>query len=742
MRYGLWTSLLSVVVVTRAVLGEPLAPGAWLVDLGRDYPRTPQAGASDVDAEITLALMQAASRVEPNLAEAYLWQYDMLTALDRSDAAREALANYVRLQPDDVAAHLNWIALEVDRLQTAESRAEFCRKTLEQPKLPSNVASDLHRRLAQFHLDRGEREKAAAEATAAIRAYDLNFAARQLLELAKLPMGSAPAEQSEVSELLLAVSASPNDPDLARLAGHRLLVMNLPEPAERFYAHAIALLRILDVAGQLPQAMTERAVALQMMGKEQEYREQIQQADEQWRALLSQSQGKLDPFSTAQMAWFYAFFVPQPEQAEKLARVAVDQEPDLMIAHRALGSALRQLGRIDEAKKELEPIANADAAAASEYARVLAAQKQAQGAEQVMEKAATQPASPIGEIAMQRAAQDLGGRPPASRPAPTDDVEAVQRFPWAVLDYPLRPDKYVSLKLAVPAPDLAPGEPWLVTARLTNIGAFPITLGADMMVAPDLLVSVTTQGDKERTTGPTLRFSLNRTPRLMPGESVAVTHTVDVGAIRSGMIGTPQMAHEVTVSGVLSPMLFANAQGQEVVAPGIGGLLSEPLKFRRTAFAPTDQNMHKVMSGLRSADPLTRINAMELLAMLIAEQQHLAGGRLQYSARRIDAPAVQAAVLSMAADPEWYVRARLAEALRWFSLDKTATNTATALLSDPHWLVRGVAMRTLADHYGAKFSPVLAKAAQADPDEWVRRLCGMLNTRVQNSAEAATQPAQ
>ena len=80
---------------------EARSPGKWLVDLGRDYPLTPQAGLSAVDAEIALLFMQAAARAEPQLGEAYRWQIDLLRVLGREDEVRRVLEAYVRLAPDD-----------------------------------------------------------------------------------------------------------------------------------------------------------------------------------------------------------------------------------------------------------------------------------------------------------------------------------------------------------------------------------------------------------------------------------------------------------------------------------------------------------------------------------------------------------------------------------------------------------------------------------------------------------------
>lgn len=732
MRHALrWTVLLSFVPAGVAA-AEPLPAGAWLVDLGRDYPRTVQAGVSDADAEITLLFMEAAGRIDPSLAEPFLWQYDMLTALDRPEAAHEALTTYVRLQPDNIAAHLDWLAMEIDQLQTAEARAEFCRTHLQQRRLPDNVASDLHRRLADFHLGRGERDQAAAEAKAAIEAYDLNFRARRLLERLESP-GTPRPPQADLEHLLLALSACPNDPVLAAETADLLMTLNLPEPAEQLYTHAVMVLKLFDPESELALAMTDRAVALQAMGREKEARDQIEKADREWQALLADRQGQLEPDLAGHMAWFYAFHNPRPEQAERLARVALVEDPELIVAQRALGSALRQLNRLDEAKSQLEPIADMDAAAAAEYAQVLVAQGKDPLARETLTRATTRPAVPEGQLAMARASRQIGLAPPTSRPAPEEATQALERFRWGVLDYPLRPDKHLSLSLMMPRPEIRPGEPWLLTARLTNTGRFPITIGPGMMVSPDLLVAVHTEGDRPRTTGPTLQFSFNRTPRLMPGESVEIAHTVDLGVIRSGMIGTPQMTHEVTVSGILSPISFLDGEGQEVVAPAIGGQMSQA-KFRRAAFSPSGENMSELAARLRSDDPLGRIAAMELLAMLLAEHQHLQAGRLKYSARAVDAPAVQRTVMGMSTDRDWHVRARLVECLRWLSLDPAVRDTANILLRDSHWLVRGLTMRAMTDHYGIRFQSVLNQAAEGDPDEWVRRFASALNARITAAA--------
>lgn len=310
-------------------------------------------------------------------------------------------------------------------------------------------------------------------------------------------------------------------------------------------------------------------------------------------------------------------------------------------------------------------------------------------------------------------------------------------FPLAVLDYPFNPSKYLSLTWEVPQRELAAGEPWRCTVRLKNVGTFPITFGAERMLVPDLLCSVTSRGDQTRTSGPTLSLSLHRRLRLVPNESIERTWTLDVGLIRAGMIGTPQMTQQVEVAGVLSPVRLELDNGLEAWVPSIGGMTVPVLRFRRVAFQATPDRVQAAVRQSQSQHVPERIAGLKLLSMLLAEHQHIAAGRLRYSARRIDAPLVQRAILARANDSDWQVRAHLAECMRWFTLDSGATQTATRLLSDAHWLVRGLAVRMLADQHREKFLPVLQRTAESDPDEWVRGMAGALAERL----TTATQPA-
>lgn len=588
-----WICCLCAVVAlpSAPAVGEPLSVGKWLVDLGRDYALSPQAGVSDADGEIALLFMEAAGRLEPALAEAFLWQSDLLRALEREDEARRILGEYVRLEPGDVAARLNWVALNVESRQTAKARAEACRGYLAGGDLPKEVSSDLHRRLAEFHFNRGELAEAKAAAESALGDYVCNLAARRLLdELRDLAGDGAPSPAVRRIELLLATLAvSPGDAESAWALGNELGALGVGESAERWYGHAASLYELVLPDGPPPGLVMDR---------------------------------------------------------------------------------------------EMES--------------------------------------------------------PMTQPAPGEVAGMVAAFPTVVLDYPLHPEKYLSLSMVVGrSGELGPGEPWRCRVTLTNTGSFPITLGEGMMVVPDVVCAMVARGDQTRRSGPTIHIWLNRRPRLLPGESIEVTQTLDVGAMRSGMIGTPQKSHEVEVSAALSPVIGVGADGEDVWGPAVGGLAAEPVRFRRTALRATAEAVIKLGLQSRAGEIEERITAVDLLAMLLAEHQHLGAGRLKYRARAIKAAEVQAEVLARAEDQSWQVRARLAECMRWFVLDPDGRAAGAKLLRDGHWLVRGLTLRMLADQYRERVGNVLERHAKDDPDEWVRRMAGALLARMRTS----TQPA-
>ena len=769
----------SLIVLAAGVLApgaraEPRSAGKWLVDLGRDYPLTPQAGLSRVDAEITLLFMQAAVRVEPDLAEAYRWQVDLLCVLGRQDEVRSALEAYVQRAGDDIPARLAWVQACLDARQTAESRVAFCREELARPGTPPVVASDLHCRLADYYWNRGEYAAARREAEKAVSVDTRNLAARRLL-MQFVPPEERPIHQ--VGLLLARLVMAPSDNATAQALAGILDLRGLPAEAEIWYrqaqevieavspgevpadllvARAKALIEMnhLDEAEALAKRVVEaeptkidtvvlRAQVALLKGDMRAAEGHFNHAAAMCKSTMeeaSRSQKYVDTKIVANIGWVYAHYAPNLEISDRLSRTVLAVEPGDVVAQRALGAVQIRQGEFAQAESTLAPVADQDLWAAIELARALKAAGRQDEAVARLRLAATQPADFEQRYEIRSLCKELKIDPPATQPAVAAMKSLADALRPEVRDYPFHPNKYLSASISIDRSEVPPGEPWWCTIRLANVGPFPITIGSGLMIEPVLLVVVETKGDRPRSSGGSILVMLDKRLQLAPGETLEIAQTLDIGAIRSGMIGTPHVAQEVQVASVLNPESTTDANGRQTWRPGLGGFRLPAIKFRRVGLNVEPALMRDLLARARSSIAEDRITAMQQLAMLLAEHQHLAAGRLRYAAQPIDVPAVQSAILAMAADDNWYVRARLAECMRWFLLDETTMPTAMRLLNDPHWLVRSLARRLLADQQGDKFLKVLESTSRADPDPWAAQFARALLER--QSGAAQTQPAQ
>lgn len=446
------------------------------------------------------------------------------------------------------------------------------------------------------------------------------------------------------------------------------------------------------------------------------------------------------------------------QQAERAAEAARERDSGLVTAKRVLGSVRRQRGDFPEAESRLREIADQDIWAEIELAELLDATGRREEARQQLASAGRKATTAelrlcLREIWGDWEASTSSGRPstqPASQPwlqpASPSTVKSIQEasraFPPAVLDFPLHPDRYLFLRTQMASASPRAGEPWRCVFEVKNTGRFSIPIGPGLMLEPDLLCMVVMRGDRER--GEIFSVPLDRSLELPPGMAVSISRTLDVGRVRSGLIGTPQVSHDVVVATLLNPISYPAMSPEDppIWQPGIGGIRGIPLKLRREPFKVQRDLVRDLLTQTQSPSSGVRITAMEILASLLAESQHLADGRLRYPAQPIDAALVQAAVLARAGDQDWQVRARLAECLRWFVLDRAATQQAAALLNDPHWLVRGLAMRAMAEQKAEQFRSALEVFCTQDSDEWVRRLGQVLLARMAaRVAPASTQPA-
>jgi tetratricopeptide (TPR) repeat protein len=700
----------------------------WLVDRGRHLGITGQPENARSDADFILVWLLAAARTDPALAESYYWQYDISLRLKRANAARAALRSYTRLKPDDAIAALAWIDLNVQELQTAEDRIAFCEKSLAQSHL-TEVKSDLHRRLAQLYAGRGDDEQAVRHARQAVDLFPAEGAARRLLldltnqtnspegrvELLLAGIAADPANTGRVWQLARTLAGlSMNEEaipwydavekNILAMTEHQLLpaALTLDRAQAEFeigeYAQALKHTATLTTIGTAPlEASMLYIRAARRAGRSDDAdarRDQLRRRFEDNADLIL---GSDDARKAALVAWFHIEFDPDPIRATQFAEHAFAIAPASPAVRRILGICRLRSGKTEDAFELLKPLAATDQWAADALSRIYISRNDPAQAIETLKQAERIRFSGVAYQRIVKHLDSLGSS--AARPPDRSKIRAMlDHFDTSCLRFARSPAHDLELGASIPTEQLAYGSPVRCTMTLRNKGAYPMTVGPGGMIAAEILVSVRRdhgQGVPSATHDHYLTVSLAKRLVLNPGESLSVTRTLDIGPARELLAGDADRDCRFTFTFLLDPQIRTDGTRTSRLnsfPPTHLTVLRQPAP--RT---PRSGSTESMIQRARAFAQRPLANEPEDIAALNAGLSH-------------NSPAV---------------RAHWVSAGQQHARHPLVLNTIAARLEDPSWLVRLVALDTLARAQQETFLPVLQHILEHDSDPLVRRLASL-----------------
>ncbi|MCP4593407.1 MAG: tetratricopeptide repeat protein [bacterium] len=724
-------------------------PARWMVDRGRTIGLlTPQPSVDD--AELVLVWAEAAARVDPDLAEAYLWQSDMLRRLGRTEAADSALSSYCKLSPTDISAQLDLIERQLERGQSVDQRLAYCTERLSSSGLPSIVRSDLYRWSAGLCYRTGDQQQARTHAAQAIASFPGNVAAHSLLvELADEQ--ERPAR--EIAMLGAALAASPQQADLVWQMASLLDDLSLHVEAIRWYERCLSTSELAAVAGG-GDADLLVALAVSYFDDGQ-YERARQLADRALQAdaglldarmlLVDLARATGDPDSAShhlealrarfaeydsatddpkgavglcQAAWFHLHYDPQPERALALSSRARELVPDLVEAQVVTGLAMLAGGDVQGAAEILQPWSPSRQWAAAGLGEALLALGRTEEAIAVLRAGESLRYSGrayeriVGTLATRQQA-------PAPRPAHEDVLAVLGAFDERVLAFPKQPGASLRFEVTAPQREWAYAERWRVELKLTNTAGFPVSFGERQMVGGTVLVSARWGEGADHQLVNYLALSLALNPVLEPGESVVLTESLDVGFASSLAAGAPQRELPLTFIFLLDPVMDARGNWSS----GLSGGAPVAVSVTRRPADVSRAGLDALAAALETGSEQERIRAVRAMAGLVAERETTRNAPpLDYTPRRFDELRLRKRFLAALDDSVPVVRSAALDSMRILELSPRLLELVAPRLSDRSWLVRLVAVDLLTEKQGAAFRPVLERMSQADPDELVRRL--------------------
>ena len=741
----------AVVGVTSPAAGDAKL-GAWLVQEGRSYALTSQARATEADARIVLALMQAASEAAPQLVEAYRWQFEMASLLGEAEVARAALRNYTAYWPVDVTRRLQWIEAQVSERQTAEERLAWLELIVEASTAVLSLAdSDIHRRMAELLYGQGRTTEADQHIAQALALFPGNIAARQLRDDFHQAI---PAREAEAAFRLLVLEENPTLWEGCFSLAKELDCLGLRAEAREWYQRARSLLERAEASGPLlAEVLLEMARSCKSEGKGDEARlfclqaleknpESVaahmladelcpQEDDEEgcvraraWleghhEQVATRWAEKPEAMSAAALSWYYGRCKGDLDRAVEYGDRAVALAPDNPVVCSCAGYAHLWAGQAERAAELLAAPATVDGLAAVGLAEsCLQIGRREEGVNLLKEVAA---ACASGEAydeavaALQRAGQEAPALPETAKIS-----EMLAAFDQSKLDFAFDPDRYLMFRVDLVAPITDTLAPWELIFVMLNRSEFDITLGADKMLDPRVAISFELRGEVEADFEGYSVVTLDERPVLRPGQLMSIARTVDTGSLREFLWRTAQVDYEVRVGTILSPAL--TAEGKWVRSPF--GPAAYEFSFQRPGLVATPSNVERLLTAVVSEDPRARMPATEKLVALWAEQQVNQRGPERYAARSIPLDRIREVVAQRWNDADQAVRLHTLGALRLINLSDAEIGSLATLLHHEDPLTRMEAVLLMADQQGATFLPVAKVMAERDPDLLVRQLCG------------------
>ncbi len=728
---------------------------AWLVEQGRAYAISPVSQGRTADVGIVLAYMQAAERIDPGCAEALLWQVELYRLAGLPESAHDALGQYLKAEPSDISAWVQWMDGELARRQTAEERLAVCDELAARDDAPQMVRSDVERRRAEILLAQGRRDEARRAADEALHLFPLHRIALRLRQ--RLEGNVSPREQ-HLLELIDAVAFNPARLDgILELAG-ALDCAGLRGEAREWYGHALRCLRHRGAPAAdriaVRQRMAASALADRAWADAMRYAREVVEADEdavRARILLLRAaegagdsaaaagqrdwlaahyaadppaaEGPAAALHDAQRAWYFARVVHEPARAVECAERALAAAPDHPVVRSCAGFAYLENGEAQRAVELLERAAGVDPLAAVGLAAALRRLDRADEARETLRRVIDDCASGDAfEAAAVLWLEENDTPPVAELPLVR---QALADFNRASLEWAISPEKSArfDVELVRPVEDVT--SPWVVRLVLENVGDFPLTVGAGRMIEPDVVMTFNLTGRVNARFTEYFRTSLNMRPILLPGERVEKTCVVDPGPLRHFLYRTAQAGYNVRVDVVLGPT--ATSEG---TVSAHGGWGRRELTFARPGLRVDNDWFGTTARVSQAGRAEQRLKASLILAALLAERQAAESTPVDYGAYRVDEMTLSRLLLSRTTDEDRNVRLRVLGTLSRVKLEKSFVFWAGRSLNHEDWLTRFMTVRVIAEQVGATYLPLILQVAEQDKDDSVRELASALASRI------------
>ncbi|HYO07769.1 MAG TPA: hypothetical protein VER17_02250, partial [Tepidisphaeraceae bacterium] len=431
----------------------------------------------------------------------------------------------------------------------------------------------------------------------------------------------------------------------------------------------------------------------------------------------------------ANVAWMKIYFEDNPGAAVPWTRAlsAVVPANDVALT-RLQGWSYLAAGNADEARVKLSAIAEQDALAQLGMIRLAGGPQAKEQSAVAARLLSRNPSGLMGALLFQALSPAAG-----ARVAPSPQAAAVERlvneFPKEFLritDANGAPQFY-ALRLEPVRGGVAVGEPVLVQVIVTNTGPYPLTLGPDGVIRPDLWLDAQLKGAQPHVFPAEAYNRLAGPLVLEKGDSASAVVRLDQRGLAAVLEQFPNAAFQITAMVMTNPTTLGGniAMGPGGARAGLSRLMERP-----GANISNEHVRQRLGIAMQNGTPAEKVRAVETLAKYAPML-----ARVENEQAKQMAGQAADAVRRSGGDPDPTVAAWSTYLFSALTADKEAVRR---MLADPVWLNRMLGI--VAVDYTGVPRDALRPLAESDPDEVVRKFAAAASI-VKIQTGAATQPA-
>jgi Flp pilus assembly protein TadD len=461
------------------------------------------------------------------------------------------------------------------------------------------------------------------------------------------------------------------------------------------------------------------AKATEKIVGEQKALQALKAAEEKAKKLFSPGLAQPSAVTALQLAWFYCFAMPEPENALDWANKAYSVDPNSSSAATILAYALMMNGQDEWAQNIIK---NYDQSQISllTLAKIQIKNEQNDLAIQTLNEAINENPGALEAQFAKDLLRQIGGEylPPVD--ADLILTTFTNSFQRNLIPEFVTPERIISAQLNTRGTKFTYGTKLGGTLAITNLSSEPLVISDASFFTGRIRIDAVVTGDINKKINNLVSLRIRPASQIAPGSSFLIPLRLTTGQLRKILLTHPQASFDIEFKVYLDPVIDQYGQ----ITNNLPGFEPTTLVITRQKLELTGKYLRNRFESLKQGKQGQKINAAQLFAGLLAEQNVMAGREPLYKFMYADwmPELLKSAIIHNLTDDDWVVKAHTMAAIFSLPMDYGMINALAENLNDENWPVRMMTLSLLAKNQHRNFKKVLDWAAKYDNNILVRAM--------------------